>query len=135
MRQEDVFGDRQQRDQRQLLVDDDDPERLDVVDVAKAPLLAIEDDRPLIAAVGVDAAQHLHQRRLAGAVLAHQGMDLAGVHGEIDVAQRLHACKALADAAHFKHCRHRILSSAKWAGQRASARLPGGSVHWNCERL
>ena len=74
----------------------------------KLPLLAVEDDRPLIAAAGIDAAEHLHQRRLARAVLAHEGMDLAGLHGEVDVAQRLHACKTLADAAHFKHCRHWI---------------------------
>ena len=112
MRQEDVLRDRHQRNQRQLLVDDDDAERFGIVDVAKTPLLAVEDDRPFIAAMGIDAAQHLHQRRLAGAVLADQCVDLACLHGEIDVAQRLHARKALADAAHLQHCRHRIMSQA-----------------------
>ena len=52
MRQEDVFRDRHQRDQRQLLVDDDDAERLGAVDVAKAPLLAVEDDGAFVAAWG-----------------------------------------------------------------------------------
>ena len=51
MRQEDVLRDRHQRNQRQLLVNDDDPERLGIVDIAKAPLLAVEDDGALIAAV------------------------------------------------------------------------------------
>ena len=45
VRQEDVLRDRHQRNQRQLLVDDDDAERLGIVDIAKAPLLAVEDDR------------------------------------------------------------------------------------------
>ena len=108
VRKEDVLRDRHQRNQRQLLVNDDDPERLGIVDIAKAPLLAVEGDRALIAAVGIDPAQHLHQRRLAGAVFAHQRVNLAGLDGEIDVAQRLHACKALADTAHLEHGGHRI---------------------------
>ena len=32
----------------------------------------------VIGAVRIDAGQHLHQRRLAGAVLADHGVDLAG---------------------------------------------------------
>src|SRR5262249_29011319 len=38
-------------------------------------------------------------------------MDLAGIHGEIDVAERANARKALADAAHLQHCRHRHVPS------------------------
>ena len=106
MREKDVFRDRHQRDQRQLLVDDDDPEPLAVVDVAEAALLAVEDDGPLVLARGIDPAQHLHQGRFAGTVLADESVDLAGFHREIDVTQRAHAGKALADAAHLQHCRH-----------------------------
>ncbi len=104
-----------------------------------------KNDRPLVAAAGIDAAEHLHQRRLAGAVLAHEGVDLAGLHGEVDVAQRLHACKALADAAHFKHCRHWIVSwivsCSAGPSRRGSVRqarfprLPDGFAHWICARL
>ena len=108
VRKEDVLRDRHQRNQRQLLVNDDDPERLGIVDIAKAPLLAVEGDRPLIAAERIDAAEHFHQRRLAGAVFTDQRVNLAGLDGEIDVTQRRHACKALADAAHLEHGRHRI---------------------------
>jgi hypothetical protein len=37
-------------------------------------------------------------------------VDLTGLHGETDISQRLHAREALADAAHFQHCRHPIFS-------------------------
>ena len=44
--------------------------------------LAVERD---LAAVGlVHAVEHLHQRALAGAVLAEKRMDLAGAHAELD---------------------------------------------------
>jgi len=86
MRQKDVLRDRHQRDQRQLLMDDDDPERLGIVDIAKAPLLASKTIVPR-SCHGIDPAEHLHQRRLAGAV-SPQGVDLAAaLDGEIDVAQ------------------------------------------------
>src|SRR6266404_6126373 len=101
---ENILGDREQRDQREFLMDDDDAERLGIVDVAEVPLLAVIDDAAVVVAVGIDAAQHLHQRRLAGAVLAHQGMDLALPDGEIDVVQRLHAGEGFADTAHFEQC-------------------------------
>src|SRR5262249_49906722 len=54
VRQKDVLGNRQQRDQRKLLVNDDDAERLRIVDVAKATLLAVEGDGTFIAAVGIN---------------------------------------------------------------------------------
>jgi hypothetical protein len=50
----------------------------------------------------VDARQHLHQRGLAGAVLADHGVDLAGAHAQVHVLQRGHAVKALRDAAHVE---------------------------------
>src|SRR5215216_6319186 len=111
MRQENVLRDRHQRNQRQLLMDDDDAERLGIVDVAKAPLLAVEDDAALIVAMRIDAAENLHQGRLAGAVLADQRMDLARLDREVDVAQGLNAGKTLAYAAHFENCGHRAITS------------------------
>ena len=44
------------------------------------------------------AGKDVHQRRLAGAVLAEQRMDLAGPNIEIDVVQRAHAWEGLAYA-------------------------------------
>ena len=51
-------------------MNDDDAERLGFIDVAEMPLLAVIDDAAVITAAGIDAAQHLHQGRLAGTVLA-----------------------------------------------------------------
>ena len=83
--EEDVLGDRQQRHQRQFLVDDDDAELLAVGDAREAALLALEDDLAVVGAVRIDAAQHLHQRRLAGAVLADQAWISPASTREIDV--------------------------------------------------
>src|SRR5260363_1967 len=110
MRQEDVLRDRHQRNQRQLLVDDDDAERLGIIDVTEPPLLTFEDDLALVAAMRIDAAQHLHQGRLAGPVLADQSVDLARRDGEADVPQGLDIAEALADVAHFQDCGHRLVS-------------------------
>ena len=56
-----VLGDRQQRHQRQLLVDDDDAEMFAVGNAREAPLGAVVDNFALVGAVRIDAAQHLHQ--------------------------------------------------------------------------
>jgi hypothetical protein len=61
MRQKNVLRDRHQRNQRQLLMDNDDTQRLGIIDVAKAPLLAVEDDAAFVVAEGIDAAENLHQ--------------------------------------------------------------------------
>ncbi len=60
-------------------------------------LLAIDPDRPVVASGGVDAVEDLDESRLAGAVLAEQGMDLSAPNAEIDSAQRLNARKAFDD--------------------------------------
>ena len=52
---------------------------------------------------GVDAGEDLDQGRLAGAVLAHQGVDFAGVHPEVDPVQGEDAGELLADTAHPHH--------------------------------
>ena len=46
--EEDVFGNRQERHERQLLVNDDDAEMLAVGDARKAPLLALIDNLSLV---------------------------------------------------------------------------------------
>ena len=84
-----VLGDRQLRRERQFLVDDDDADVLAVGDPAEPPLLALVDDLAFVRAVGIDAAEHLHQRRFAGAVLAADRVDFAFLDREIDVVQRV----------------------------------------------
>jgi hypothetical protein len=56
-----------------------------------------------VARVGRDqAGQDLEQRRLAGAVLAHQRVRAAGGHLERDAAQRVDGAKRLANAAELQ---------------------------------
>ena len=50
----------------------------------------------------VDPSEDLDQRRFAGAVLAHQRMNLARLERQVDVLQREHAGKALADPDHLQ---------------------------------
>ena len=50
----------------------------------------------------VHAGENLHQRALAGAVLADQGMNLAGPEVEIDVDQRRDAAERLGYADGFQ---------------------------------
>ncbi len=47
-----------------------------------------------------DAGEDVHQRRLPGAVFAEERVNFAALEIEVDAAQRLHAAKALDDAAH-----------------------------------
>src|SRR5690606_33935500 len=63
----DVLGDRQQRHQRQLLVNDDDALLLAVADGFEVLFLALIDDLAFIGAVWIDPREHLHQGGFAGA--------------------------------------------------------------------
>ena len=63
-------------------------------------VLALDDDRALVRRV--DAGDDLHQRALAGAVFADQGQTFARANVEVDLLERLHARKALADAGHLQ---------------------------------
>ena len=76
--------------------------------------LAVDADLARVFTVG--AAEDLHQRRLAGAVLAEQHVHVAGVQRQIDFVERQHAGERLADAAHLEHrrrpaCAHGMLTS------------------------
>jgi hypothetical protein len=51
----------------------------------------------------VDAGQDLHQRRLAGPVLADQRDDFSALDGEVDLVQRDDAGKAFADRLHLEY--------------------------------
>ena len=61
--------------------------------------LALDQDLAGIRRIG--AEQHIHQRRLAGAVLAEQPEDFTRRDAEIDGLVRLDGAEALGDAAHF----------------------------------
>ena len=60
--------------------------------------LAVELDAPRIRTV--DPGEHLHQRRLARAVLAHQGVHRAGLGVQVDIVERLDTGERLRDPRH-----------------------------------
>ena len=66
--------------------------------------LRIETARPSTSIVpcvgGIGAEEHVHQRGFAGAVLAEQAEDVAGVQRQVDGIGSLHRAEALGDAAH-----------------------------------
>jgi hypothetical protein len=77
-------------------VDDADAQLLRVLGRGRLVRLATEEELALVGLV--DAGQQLHQRRLAGAVLADQREHLAGAQVEVHVLERLDAGEALGDA-------------------------------------
>ena len=64
---------------------------------AKVTALAVDDD--LTGIRPIEAGEDVHQRRLAGAVLAEQRVDFAAPHFEIDAGISEHAGECLGDAA------------------------------------
>ncbi|MNT13749.1 hypothetical protein D3C72_1487300 [compost metagenome] len=99
---EDILGHGQLRHQHQLLVDDDDARVFRVADRLRAQGLAIPQDLAIPGAMRVHAGQHLHQGRLAGAILAAQADALAGPHLQVDAVKRADTAKLFDDAFHFK---------------------------------
>jgi hypothetical protein len=97
---EDVLRDREVGHQVELLVDDADPELLGVLGTVDGHPLPVEEELALVGRV--DAGQQLHQRGLAGAVLADQRQHLAAAQVEVHVLERLDAGEALGDPAHLQ---------------------------------
>ena len=83
--------------EREILVDDLDPELRRVLRAVDRDRLAVEEDLAVVHRV--DAGDALDQRRLAGAVVADERHHLASAHLEVDVGQRLHGAERLGDTA------------------------------------
>src|SRR5262245_4110611 len=86
--------------EREILVDDLDPELRRVLRAADRHLAAVEDDLALVHRV--DAGDALDERGLAGAVVADERHHLARPDLEVDVRQRLHRAEGLRDTAEFE---------------------------------
>ena len=82
----DVLGHGEVGHEHEVLVHHPDPPVERVTGRPEVDLLVADVDLPVGAR---DEAEHdAHQRRLAGAVLAEQGVDLAGLNVEVDVVER-----------------------------------------------
>ena len=99
--EEDVVGDVEFGNEVQFLVDDGDARGLGVAHAGEADWLAVDADRAFI--LGVDARQDFHQRRLAGAVFAHQRMDLARRRSKLTSRKAADAAEMLGNAARRQH--------------------------------
>ena len=75
-----------------------------VVGAANLDRLPIDQDLTRVALV--KAVEDLHQRAFARAIFAQQGVDLAGLDGQIDLVVGQNAGEAFGDFAHFKQWRH-----------------------------
>ena len=61
-------------------MDDDDSLLLGVLNLTELTHFTVVDDVALICTVGINAAQHIHQRGFARAVLTDQRVDFAFLH-------------------------------------------------------
>jgi hypothetical protein len=96
----DVLRHREVGHEVELLVDDADPGVPGLLRAADLQRLPVH--REVAGVRGVDAGEQLHQRRLAGAVLADDGEHLVVPQLEVHVGERLHAGEALADPGHLE---------------------------------
>jgi hypothetical protein len=91
--QPDVLGDRALEEEVELLEDGGHAGALRLDRVAEGDLLAPDHDRAPVG--GVDAGEHLHQRRLAGTVLADEAVDLARAERQVEPVEHGVAEEAL----------------------------------------
>ncbi len=96
----DVFGDGQRVEEREVLEDHADAEALGIVGALDMDLATVPEDVALVRPH--QPIDDLHQRRLAGAVLPDDGVDLARRDAQVDAAIGHHAGVALANAGEFQ---------------------------------
>ncbi len=82
-----VLGDRERWHEHEVLMDHPDAERDRVARARDVRVLAADADRSGVGVV--EAVEDVHEGRLAGAVLADERVDLALVHHEVDLVERL----------------------------------------------
>src|SRR6516162_8930187 len=90
--------------QLQFLMNDPDSRRLGLARAGKVNGSTVVENGPAV--FRVDAGEDFHQRRFAGPVLAHQGMNLARLQFKAHAVQRPHAGEGLADILDRDQRRH-----------------------------
>ncbi len=76
---------------------------------------------------GIEAAQHVDQRRLAGTVGTDQSEDLALLDGQLDVIERLHSPEVFADAGCCQQAHGRVPSTL-WSTAGTSSAAAAGAT-------
>ncbi len=127
--EQDVLGHGEGIEQREMLEHHGDAQRARLVRIGDLDRLAVELH---FAGIGLDRAEdEFHQRRLAGAVLAQHGMDLARRDGEAHAVVGDHAGVSLGHAcqrqARRKWCHNRLAR-----GFRAACREPEAPPKRSC---
>ena len=109
----------QRLDEPEVLVHEAHPELAELPRRERQPdRLAVDQQ---LAGVGlVEAGEHLDQRRLAGAVLPEEAVDLPGENVEVDAAQRLRPAEALRQAPQRRGAAAARRRSLPTSGPRAS---------------
>ena len=105
-------------DQFEMLMDHADAVREGVLGVADGDFLSVHEDLPLVRII--DARQHVHERRLAGAVFAEQRHNNAVINVKIDFIVGNDATETLRDVFQFYCVCHVFLTKAE-RGRRAAA--------------
>ena len=86
--------------EREILVDDLDPEPCCVLGAVDRDRLPVHQHLALVPTV--DPGDALDQRRLAGAVVADERHHFAGTYFEVDCGERLHRAEALRQVANLE---------------------------------
>ena len=100
--QEHILTDAHVGHECQLLMNDDDAFSFAVLNVGELAYFSLVYDVPRITAIGIPAAEYIHQRRLPRAIFAYQGMDAALLDDEVYVVKRLDARECFCYRAHFQ---------------------------------
>ena len=109
----DVLGDGEHRDEHEVLVHHADAGGHRVAGPLNGTGHVVDQDLALVGLV--EAVEHVHQRRLARAVLAQQRMDLARLDDQIDGVVGHERAEPLRDAAQLQF--HRCLSPGRPANR------------------
>src|SRR5215207_1881895 len=124
-----VVGDVQRRRHRQRLIDGLDAVSASVDRRAHVDRLPVEADLALVGDHG--AGEALDQRRLAGAVVADYGEDLARHQVEVRPCQRGHVPVALHQAAGLENRRHAGLPIRRFSGGGSGHYVFTFRIHWS----
>ncbi len=107
--QHDVFCDREDRDEHEVLVDHANPCADGITGFLNLEALPADQNLPFVR--GIESIENVHEGGLAGAVFAQQGVYLAWVQIQVYMIVRQNTGEALSDAAKLEDRFHDHLGS------------------------